>query len=229
MSGAQVNSAAYFSARIISLELTPFAQQFHDLGSRPFGRLAFSTSYIPGISDGALLDKGLMIKVMGRADHHDACQLRLFFDAYTLVSVDLRRQVERSEDDLPRRLPVAERGSRRATLAAKLPGMTREGELVPSNRLQDIAKDMYEEMCSGTSLGRIAQRGIWESQVRRRTKLGRRDLMARFALSQWTHMSPRFMVPRTFSSTIASRGDEWSLGWRTCSVSRTMNSLSTCS
>ena len=146
MSGAHLDSEAHFEARVNQLGLQPQLEKLKKLGFRTFGRFAHSSTFVPGVSDGAILEKDLIVKVLGTRDHPEACQLqRLFYEAYTLISVDLRRQVDRTDEDLPRRLPVAERESRRRELSSKLAGMTLEGELDPSNRLQDIANDMYEE------------------------------------------------------------------------------------
>ena len=145
MSSAHVDSQAFFSARLLALGLTPFTDKFTRLGFTTLGRLAFSSTFCPGLSDGAVLENDLVVKILGSSEHPDACQIRrLFYEAHTLATADLRRTVERDQDAPPRVLPNEERVSRRTSLASQLTGIKMEGELEPSNRLQDLVQDMHD-------------------------------------------------------------------------------------
>ena len=132
--------------RVKELGLGDSYEELKRFGYATFGRLAFASTFAPGVSDGALLENDLVIKVLGASSHPDACVLRrLFYEAHTLVAMDLRRTVDSRDDDQPRKLPTSEREARRKTLQAKIPGVTLEGELDPSNRLQDLAHDMFDQ------------------------------------------------------------------------------------
>ena len=62
----------------------------------------------------------------------------LHFEAYTLYVADWRSRVERQDrDDTPRRLPLAERNSRRVAQMARLAGVRLEGVHDPSHMLID--------------------------------------------------------------------------------------------
>ena len=83
---------------------------------------------------------------MGDRDHVKAAALRrLFVEAYTLAAADLRSKVERTADDPPKRLPVAERAARFEKLRRRLVGVSLEGDLEPSHHLVDRIVQMVED------------------------------------------------------------------------------------
>ena len=66
----------------------------------------FSTSYTPGQSDDAAFVTGVLIPILGAADHPAANKLRrLLFEAYTLAVQDLRSNMDRTADTGPRKVP----------------------------------------------------------------------------------------------------------------------------
>lgn len=53
--------------------------------------------------------------------------------------------MERKEDDMPRRLPMAERAERLAIVKAELTGLTIDAQLEPAHRLVDSAIQQAED------------------------------------------------------------------------------------
>ena len=100
----------------------------------------------PGQPEGQEFETSIIVPGLGAADHADRSALRrLFFEAYTLAAADLKRRVEATSEDAPRRVPTAEREERRSRVQARLTGLELKGELDCSNRLIDLAIEMYEE------------------------------------------------------------------------------------
>ena len=107
--------------------------------------LAFSISFAPGNDEQLFLDEVVTVG-LGAPTHSDKNRLRrLFFEAYTMASADLKRRTEATPDDAPRIVPNAERLERRRRVAARLgSGISLEGELNISDRLIDLCLGMYE-------------------------------------------------------------------------------------
>jgi hypothetical protein len=71
---------------------------------------------------------------------------RLYFEAFTLVTADLRERVTKGpESESPRKLPNPERLVRRNRIVQDLNGLQLEGPLEPSNGLVDQVVTMVEE------------------------------------------------------------------------------------
>jgi hypothetical protein len=88
----------------------------------------------------------------------------LHFESYTLFVADWRSRVEKSDrDEAPRRLPLAERNSRRAAQVARLPGVRLEGVTDPGHRLIDL----FESMCDQNVLTYVP----WDKCISRESEL----------------------------------------------------------
>ena len=114
-------------------------------GYRTMAGWAFCCSYVPGgASEEPLL--AVIDDILGA---RDAAQLpalrRLFFEAYTMAASDMKSRVERTGEEAPRQLPLAERQSRSRELQETLKGLRLEGELEPSHALVDFCVAMYED------------------------------------------------------------------------------------
>ena len=71
---------------------------------------------------------------------------RLFFEAWTCPSADLKHRLERRDDEPPRKPPAVEREERRLRLATGLgPGVQLGNSYEPSNALVNEAAEMFEE------------------------------------------------------------------------------------
>ena len=67
---------------------------------------AFSVATQPGADEQAFMD-GVITPILGNPDHPDAPKLRrLFFASHTLTSAELRRKVDSTETEAPRKLPA---------------------------------------------------------------------------------------------------------------------------
>jgi hypothetical protein len=140
-----VDSNAYFEQRVRELHLDAHLDRFRALGWTSLGSLAYASDFVPGVSDGAIFAREVAVPALGSEDHADKHLLRrLYVEAYSLATFELRRRCESTEDDAPRRLPPAERNSRRKRIANRLPGLCLEGELDPSHRLQDLAFEIWD-------------------------------------------------------------------------------------
>ena len=111
-----------------------------------FSRFAFASSYTPGNPDDSSYIEAVQNAVLGTGDQPLAPVLkRLYFEAYTAVAADLRRKLERTEGDAPRKMPMPERQGRYERQQAKLTGPTLTGELEPSRSLVDKAVHVVDE------------------------------------------------------------------------------------
>lgn len=141
-----LDSAAVFAERIAALRLTAHAERFVAAGWHTYADLAFSTPYVPGQSDDERFLRDVVERGLGSRDSGDlAAMRRLFFEAYSLAVADLKRKVEQSSDDLPRRVPAAERQERRLVVERRLVGISLTGELDVSNRLLDAVIQIAED------------------------------------------------------------------------------------
>ena len=118
MASSNLDSVAVFEARASEIGLEVAELEY--LRSRrwnSFGRLAFACNYTPGQSDETPLAK--LAAAITKSDSIESIPedrfpviRRLFVEAYTMASADLRTRVERRDDDPPRRLAAPERASR---------------------------------------------------------------------------------------------------------------------
>ena len=69
---------------------------------------------------------------------------RLFYESYTLFAADIRNQLERRDDDAPKRLVAPEREARRTRVADRVKPMRLVGELNVSHALVDSVVHMVE-------------------------------------------------------------------------------------
>ena len=70
---------------------------------------------------------------------------RLWFEANTLAISEVRHRYEKTEETQPRKLPLAERETRRQAQQKKLTGVKVEGPLEPSYALIDAMHAIREE------------------------------------------------------------------------------------
>ena len=140
-----LDSAATFMARVRDLGLSDFAESLAERGWGTLGGLAFAAGS-PGLpSTDAALDVKVITPILGSPDHVKSSALRrLYFEAYTIAASELRRRLDRGDDDAPRPLPTAEREARRQRLQLRLGGLEISGELDPSPSLIAAAHGIYE-------------------------------------------------------------------------------------
>ena len=160
-----VDSVAYFEERVREFHLEEHLEKFRALGWTSLACLAYASDYVPGVSEGAIFNREIAeVAFPGVESHPDKHLLRrLYVEAYSLATWELRRKCESTEDDAPRRLPPAERNSRRDRVARRLPGLKIEGELDPSHRLQDLAFAIWDS--------NVVSHVTWESATKRDAEL----------------------------------------------------------
>jgi len=147
-----VDSAAVFWGRVSDLGLAEFKPKFEAAGWTSMGSFAFAAG-IPGgstIEDKTFFKK-VLVPILDLADDAEeppksASLKRLWFEAHSMYVADLRRRMERTDDDPPRRIPTAERDERKGLLAQRLGGAFKmEGELEPANVLIDRFIQMADD------------------------------------------------------------------------------------
>ena len=142
-----LDSEAVFEARLKAVGLEDVhIQKAREAGWRTLAEFAFSSSYVPGqVGDSTFVNE-VVIVVLGDANHVKRSALRrVFFEAYTAVAADLKRRLEKTDEEPPRRLPLAERSARVKALQDRLQGLELTGELECSHALVDKAAQMIED------------------------------------------------------------------------------------
>ena len=115
------------------------------------GELAFSTSYVPGVTSDEVSQRDVVRKLLDPANReHDKLVgfiRRLFYDAYVACSYDIKQRLERKGDEGPRRLDDVERAERRRAFLAvhsERGDKYWEGERKASDDLIDAYVAMWE-------------------------------------------------------------------------------------
>ena len=115
-----VDSTALFKSRCLATGLTDAAYTaLTDKGWGTLGTFAFCASNSPATVTDAVFAEKVVQPILGDRDHADAPK-RLHFEAYTTVSAELKRRVESSEQDAPRKLPPQEISERLEALQKKV-------------------------------------------------------------------------------------------------------------
>ena len=143
-----VDSEAFFDARMSSMGISAGVQTaVRSRGWLSLAAYAYGCGFIPGQSqDSVFVDSVLAIVVgVGHEVSPDSPRLRrLFFEAHTLAVQDLRRRSERTELDIPIRIPMEERSVRLTRLKRKYIGQDIEGIAEPSFALVDLLSQQLE-------------------------------------------------------------------------------------
>lgn len=144
---AATDSKAVFANRCKAVGLSPTEIGALEVaGFDTYATLAFSSSFQPGSADEAPFVKGVIKKVLNTADHPKAPILRrLFYEAYTLVAAELKKRVDRTEEDRPKVMPIQERAIRWTALKTRLVGMTFNEETEPSFHLIDAFAQQVDD------------------------------------------------------------------------------------
>eukprot|EP00435_Cladocopium_sp_Y103_P072170 s444_g39.t1 len=142
-----VDSAALFKSRCQATGLSDAAiATLTGKGWGTLGTFAFCASNSPATMTDAVFIEKVVVPVLGDRDHVDASKLRrLHFEAYTTVSAELKRRVESSEQDAPRKLPPQEISERLESLQKKITPLKIENALEPSHSLINHVAQFVEE------------------------------------------------------------------------------------
>lgn len=143
-----IDSEAFFRGRMDSMGLAgPVIVEMINRGWNTLAAFGYSCGYIPGIGNEKVFQDEVLESLLGanwQTDANSPRLRRLFFEAHTLTVSDLRRRAERTESDLPVRMPVEERAVRLARLRIRLPGLEVSGSLEPSHSLIDMLSQQLE-------------------------------------------------------------------------------------
>ena len=131
-----VDSTAVFESRARTIGLSD--QLITDMGLRGWNThatFAFAAATQPGADEQLFADR-VIIPLLQSADHQDAPKLRrLFFEAHTLTAAELRRKVDSTEQEQPRKLPAQEIAQRIEMLQARITPLIVANFLEPSHHL----------------------------------------------------------------------------------------------
>ena len=147
-----IDSEAVFQQRVEELGLKATFDKFKEFGWASHGNFAFAMASGPG---GVVEDERFVSAVIrplfglgpeAPPPPQTAAVRRLFFESHALAVGELRQRTERTDSDLPRKVPQAERESRKDRLRTRLePGVVVRRELEPANSLIDRFVQMCED------------------------------------------------------------------------------------
>ena len=174
-----VDSTALFKSRCLATGLTDAAHTaLTDKGWGTLGTFAFCASNSPATVTDAVFAEKVAQPILGDRDHADVPKLRrLHFEAYTTVSAELKRRVESSEQDAPRKLPPQEISERLEALQKKVIRLKLQNALEPSHSLINMwpnlwkkaacAKQVHDPQSGGQQLerGPVSQRSLMQVQL----------------------------------------------------------------
>ena len=114
-------------------------------GLNTLSKFAFASSYVPGAGDDAEFVKTIKT-VLGRDPTLGelASFRKLLHESYSLVTQEMKQQLERSEDVQTRKLTQPERADLYERQVKRITGLTLRGPLEPSDSLVDLFCAMYE-------------------------------------------------------------------------------------
>ena len=146
---ATIDSEAYLEARRRAIGISDATAAAMRLrGFTTLGALAFSSSYTPGQADDAAFVRGVLEPLLGLEPERnpDSPRIRrLYVEAYSMSIGEIKRRIERTDADVPTKLPVEERKERMDRLRVRLPGLEIKGHLEPSHALVDLMVQMLEQ------------------------------------------------------------------------------------
>ena len=100
---AALDSEAYFESRCAAVGLAAdHVAQMRTRGWTTMANFAFSSAYAPGQADDSKFIEGVILLVLGAADSPQSVALRrLFFECYTMSVAEMRRKLERTDENPP--------------------------------------------------------------------------------------------------------------------------------
>jgi hypothetical protein len=140
-----IDSIPVFEARVRDLDLGDHLEAFRALGWTTIANLAYATDHVPGVGESESFYRDIIIPGLKDREHPDRFKLRrLFLESWTLAAHQMRRDLDRADDDKPKALHTLEREKRLKAVSGRLKGLKIEGELEPSHKLVDLCFEMYD-------------------------------------------------------------------------------------
>ena len=150
-----VDSKAVFAQRLLDLGIGSLGTKFRKFGWDKFGCFAFA---VPSTGGGATDDQQFRKDVICRlcesgeddSPPQSAAIRRLWFEAHVVAVGELRRRVDRTDEDVPRRISQPERESRKNALRQRLqPGLIVAGLHDPGDSIINRFQQMVDENLLG--------------------------------------------------------------------------------
>ena len=132
-------SETVFKDRVTSAGLDgDIPKALNDAGFRTASKFAFSSSYTPGAVDKTPFVKTIKDILKRDANLSELASFRRFLhEAFSLVTAEMKQQLERSEEVHTRKLTQPERADLYSRQAQRLNGLCLKGPLEPSDALID--------------------------------------------------------------------------------------------
>ena len=146
-----LDSESVFSTRLLALGIPPAQiRSLQAAGVNNMAKLAFICSVQPGSADDspffAALARALGLNSADEISVGDqSAYRRAWFEASTVAIAEVRNKVEKSSEDGPKKMPMAERNARHSNQQSRLNGVKIEGSLEPSHAVLDKAWSMRDE------------------------------------------------------------------------------------
>ena len=110
---AHIESEATFEARVRELGLGDVWEAMKAKGLNTYAQFAFGANFTPGQADESQLLSKIIVPLVGTNESRYASVVRLFFEAFTLMSANMKQMIERADDSAPKKLSIAEHEARR--------------------------------------------------------------------------------------------------------------------
>ena len=136
---ATVDSKATFKARVVEFGLGDLYEKMVDRGLVTYAAMAFSCACTPGSGDEKPFIDQVVTPLVGENVARRPALRRLFFESFTLVTAELKNKVERTDDNKPHKMTLAERNARRDNISPKLSGLDLDGVHDPARFTIDLA------------------------------------------------------------------------------------------
>ena len=146
-----LDSKAVFASRLEAIEIErPFQVSLRRGGIDTLAKFAYGPKCTPGSTDEGPFDSWL-VTVLGVADTSAinpgqfAALRRLWHESHAVALSDIKSRIERTEDSLPRKLPVPERAARLEEQQRRLQGLRIDDVLEPAYSLVDYVCAMKDD------------------------------------------------------------------------------------
>ena len=142
-----LDSQAYFEARCRAIGLSDDnTARLLGAGVKSLASMVFFTTYQPGTQDDAPLIEAAC-KAFGVDPLPGELAIavrRLHYEAHASYIADLKLKITATDEDLPKKMPTAERAARHTEQKTRLNGIVLEGEYECSHSLLDLVAQQHE-------------------------------------------------------------------------------------
>ena len=144
---AGLESFEVFEARALQFGVPATVVQALKAGNvATMGGFAWCCGFQPGGQDEAPLIAAITVLIGAAPSMGLMSQLRrLFYECHTVALMDMRSRLDRTDEDVPRKLQLPERVARMEQLKLRYPGLLIEGELEFSYSLMDRVINQFEQ------------------------------------------------------------------------------------